>query len=71
MKDTHVLRNKNIYLIFSLTLLAVMGVASITPAFPSIADHFQINYKKVGLLITAFTLPGIFLTPVLGVLADR
>jgi len=71
MKDTHVLRNKNIYLIFSLTLLAVMGVASITPAFPSIADHFNINYKKVGLLITAFTLPGIFLTPVLGILADR
>ena len=48
-----------------------MGVASITPAFPSIAEHFQINYKKIGLLITAFTLPGIFLTPVLGVLADR
>ncbi|MCF8379817.1 MAG: MFS transporter [Bacteroidales bacterium] len=71
MNDRHVLRNKNIYLIFSLTLLAVMGVASITPAFPSIAEHFQINYKRIGLLITVFTLPGIFLTPVLGVLADR
>ncbi len=66
-----VLRNKNIYIIFSVTLLAVMGVASITPAFPSIAEHFNINYKKIGLLITAFTLPGIFLTPVLGILADR
>ena len=71
MSDNLVLRNKNIYIIFSITLLAVMGVASITPAFPSIAEHFQINYKKIGLLITAFTLPGIFLTPVLGVLADR
>src|SRR6056297_685183 len=66
-----VLRNKNIYIIFGITLLAVMGVASITPAFPSIAEHFDINYKKIGLLITVFTLPGIFLTPVLGILADR
>lgn len=66
-----VLGNKNSYIIFSVTLLAVMGVASITPAFPSIADHFGIDYKKIGLLITAFTLPGIFLTPVLGILADR
>jgi MFS family permease len=66
-----VLRNKNLYIIFGTTLLAVMGVASITPAFPSIAEHFEINYKKIGLLITAFTLPGIFLTPVLGILADR
>ena len=71
MPDYPVLRNKNIYIIFGVTLLAVMGVASITPAFPSIAEHFDINYKKIGLLITIFTLPGIFLTPVLGILADR
>ncbi len=71
MPDFPVLRNKNIYIIFGLTLMAVMGVASITPAFPSIAEHFGINYKKIGLLITVFTLPGIFLTPVFGVLADR
>lgn len=71
MAELPVLRNKNIYIIFGVTLLAVMGVASITPAFPSIAEHFQINYKKIGLLITAFTLPGIILTPILGILADR
>jgi len=71
MIEYPVLRNKNIYIIFGVTLLAVMGVASITPAFPSIADHFEINYTRIGLLITAFTLPGIFLTPVLGILADR
>lgn len=63
--------NKNLLIITGVTMMAVMGVASITPAFPAIAEHFQVNYKKVGLLITAFTLPGIFLTPVLGVLADR
>lgn len=48
-----------------------MGVASITPAFPTIAKHFNIDIKEIGLLITVFTIPGIFLAPVLGVIADR
>ena len=51
--------------------MAVMGVSSLTPAFPGIEKVFEISAQKVGLLITVFTLPGIFLTPVLGVLADR
>ena len=63
--------NKNLQIIFFITLLAVMGVASITPAFPAIAHHFNIEYRKIGYLITVFTLPGIVLTPVLGILADR
>lgn len=49
----------------------MMGVASITPAFPDIIRYFNISPQQVGLLIVAFTLPGIFLTPFTGVLADR
>lgn len=60
----------NLKLIFGITLSAVMGVSSITPAFPAIARELDIPVHSVGLLITVFTLPGIFLTPVLGVLAD-
>jgi ACDE family multidrug resistance protein len=63
--------NKNLAIIFSITLLAVMGVASITPAFPTIAKHFKIDITEIGLLITVFTIPGIFLAPILGMLADR
>lgn len=48
-----------------------MGVSSIAPAFPSIADAFEVSPQQIGLLITFFTLPGIFITPVLGLLADR
>lgn len=51
--------------------MAVLGVSSITPAFPGIQKEFGISTQKVGLLITIFTLPGIILTPILGVLADR
>lgn len=63
--------NKNLQVIFAVTLMAVLGVSSITPAFPEIERVLNISEKEVGLLITFFTLPGVFLTPVLGVLADR
>jgi len=62
---------KNITVIFLVTLIAVMGVASITPAFPSIQKQFGITPTQVTLLITVFTLPGIILSPVAGILADR
>ncbi|MBD3415288.1 MAG: MFS transporter [Candidatus Aminicenantes bacterium] len=51
--------------------MAVLGVSSITPAFPVIIEDLGISTQSIGLLITVFTLPGIFLTPVLGALADR
>lgn len=62
---------KNMIIIFGVTLIAVMGIASITPAFPGIIKYFGISTQQVGWLIAAFTLPGIFLTPVSGILADR
>ena len=61
----------NIYIIFGVTLTAVMGVSSIAPAFPSIARSLDVSSDKIGLLITFFTLPGIVFTPILGILADR
>jgi len=63
--------DKNRIIIFGVTLVAVMGISSITPAFPGIIRYFGISTQQVGWLIAAFTLPGIFLTPVTGILADR
>lgn len=65
------LRDTNLYVIFGITLSAVMGVASIAPALPKMARVLEVSNEQIGLLITFFTIPGIFLTPVLGVLADR
>ncbi len=61
----------NLQIIFSITLIAVMGVASLTPAFPSIIDRFDIKKEHIAWLITIFTVPGVILTPVMGVIADR
>jgi len=59
----------NLQPIFGVTLSAVMGVSSITPAFPAMARELGMPVYSVGLLITVFTLP-VFFGPVLGVLAD-
>ena len=65
------MNKKNLTVIFLTTLMAVMGVASIAPAFPTIVKHFNLTPTQVTLLITVFTFPGIFLSPVVGILADR
>jgi ACDE family multidrug resistance protein len=51
--------------------MAVLGVASISPAFPRIIEALNISKTEVGLLIVAFTIPGVVLTPFIGILADR
>jgi ACDE family multidrug resistance protein len=64
-------RDPNLQIVFVVTLIGVMGVSSISPALPAIQTAFGISKLSVGLLIVVFTLPGVFFTPVLGVLADR
>lgn len=66
-----VLKNFNLYLIFTITLFGVMGVASITPAFPVIIKYYNLTPHQIGYLITWFTVPGFFLAPFMGILADR
>jgi MFS transporter, ACDE family, multidrug resistance protein len=66
-----VYKDHNLHVLWGVTLMAVLGVSSVTPAFPTIVREFGITSGQVGLLITVFTLPGIVMTPVLGVLSDR
>ena len=66
-----VYKDHNLHVMWGVTLMAVLGTSSITPAFPAIVREFGISSGQVGLLITVFTLPGIVMTPLLGVLSDR
>lgn len=67
----NVWRDRNLHIVFGVTLMAVLGVASIAPVLPRIADVLEISPQRTGLLITSFTIPGVLLTPLAGVLADR
>jgi len=64
-------RSPELQAIFGVTLMAVLGVASIAPALPRIAETLGVSAGEVGLLVTAFTLPGVILTSFAGILADR
>lgn len=71
MNEEPLYLDANIRVVYGITLMAVLGVSSISPALPQISRVFEIGPEQVGLLITVFTLPGIFLTFGLGILADR
>ena len=64
-------RDTNLQIIFCVTMISIIGFVSITPAFPNIIEELNISPQDVGLLISVFTFPGIILTFVFGVLADR
>lgn len=51
--------------------MAVLGIASVSPALPGIAEHFNLADEDFGLIISVFAIPGILLTPVLGFLSDK
>ncbi|MBN2078504.1 MAG: MFS transporter [Spirochaetes bacterium] len=66
-----VLRSPDLRIVFGVTLVSVIGVTSIAPALPLIARDLALTEEKVVMLITVFTLPGIVLSPVMGMMADR
>jgi len=63
--------NTNLQVVFAVTLMAVLGVSSITPVLPRVATVFDRTPQSVAWVIAIFTLPGAFFTPVAGVLGDR
>jgi MFS family permease len=63
--------DKNLLIIFGVTLTAVLGVSSLMPILPELPAAFGVSRAAVALVVTAFTLPGVLLAPVSGVLADR
>jgi MFS transporter, ACDE family, multidrug resistance protein len=71
MKNAKVYWNHNFLIAVSASMMVMMIAAAIVPAFPKIITAFNINAQEVGLLITAYTLPGFVFGPLGGVLADR
>lgn len=71
MSKAKLYKNKNLQILFGVTLVAVMGVTSVAPAFPRIVEDLQISITDVGMLIVAFTIPTVILTPFAGIFADR
>lgn len=71
MAEDKVYRNRNFQIVCSAGLMAMMTVSMIVPAFPKMAESLGVTEESIGLLITVYTLPSFFLTPLAGVMADR
>jgi len=75
--DSHQQNQKKLYLdksfqiICAVSLIAVLGVASVTPTFPKLTQALNVDPKNTGLLVTVFTFPTLVLGPIIGVFADR
>ncbi len=67
----HLFWDTNLQVVFAVTLMAVLGVSSITPVLPSVATVFDRTPQNVAWVIAIFTLPGVLFTPIAGVLGDR
>lgn len=64
-------RSGALYVVLASSLIGVMGISLISPVIPDIRGAFAVSDAEVGLVITAYTLPGVFLTPFVGLVADR
>ena len=64
-------RSPGLQVIFGSSIMMIMGASLIYPVLPVIAEALDIGEGNIGLMLTAFTLPAVFLAPVMGMLIDR
>jgi MFS family permease len=64
-------RSATLHVILASSLMGVMGVSLISPILPELRTVFEVSDAQIGLVITVYTLPGVFLTPFIGLIADR
>jgi MFS family permease len=64
-------RSPTLHVILASSLMGVMGVSLISPLLPELRGVFGVSDAQIGLVITVYTLPGVFLTPFIGLIADR
>ncbi|HET7324999.1 MAG TPA: MFS transporter [Halococcus sp.] len=64
-------RSRTVQVVLMSTLLAPLGVPLVAPALPVIRDAFGVSDAQASLLVSAYFLTGIVLSPFIGLLTDR
>lgn len=64
-------RSPKLHVVLSATLIGIMGVSMLGPVLPTLKGVFQVSDAQVGLVLTAYTIPGIVIAPFVGLLSDR
>lgn len=64
------LRDPSLLAVLAIGFMGAVGTNSIPTALPAIGEAFTVTSGRIGLVMTAFFLPVIFMNPVVGVLID-
>jgi MFS family permease len=70
-KAGNIYQDKNLFIVISVTLIAVLGVMTLNPILPTMGDALNVAPERVGLIMSAFLIPAALGTPIFGILADR
>src|SRR3989338_7275633 len=57
-------------LVYLSSVMIIMGVNFIQPALPAMMEPLGISESALGLVMTVYTAPAIFLAPLFGIVAD-
>ena len=57
--------------VYAITAAGLMANTLIIASLPEIGEHFDVGAAGAGLVVAAGALPGVFLAPIIGALADR
>jgi len=71
MAETRVYRDRNFQIVCGASLMGMMMVAMVVPAFPTMVEAFGVSEQSIGLLISVYTLPNFLFAPLAGIMADR
>jgi MFS family permease len=70
IRDLELHRNRPLQLIYATSMMMIMGTALLYPVLPIIVQSLEVSPLRIGLVMSAFSLPAVFLAPVGGVMAD-
>ncbi len=69
--DGDILTERQFQLLLLTNVMAPLGTALLSPVLDSLIEPFGASPASIGLMVSAFTAPAIFLIPVTGMIADR
>ncbi len=67
----NIFQDKNLLIVVSITMIAILPLFSVSPVLPTIAKGLNISPTLAGLIMAAYLMPVAIGTPIFGVLADR
>ena len=70
-QDADILHDDDFQVLLLAGLTAPLGAALLSPLLGTLAGPFGVSSARIGLLMSAFTAPSIFLIPVAGMISDR